>query len=158
MSLNLPDHEAWFITWDVMAEIKSHMEESESKNYVLLEGPSGNKWVPLRTTDFQKEIQAICAASPNSRIHLVLSDLGETKKIPDGFLRSCSQLVSVNMSGLTAVTSIGDGFLAGCPNLTAIDMSPAMASLPQASHLLQLWNITLGARAKKAHTVTEEDF
>jgi len=78
MSLNLPDHEAWFITWDVMAEIKSHMEESESKNYVLLEGPSGNKWAPLRTTDIKKdlpeELKAILISSPSSRMHLVLSD------------------------------------------------------------------------------------
>ena len=123
MALNLPDHETWFITWDIMAEIKSHMDAPFFNYVILMEPASDDTWVPLRTTDFQKEIRAICAASPNSRIHLVLSDLGETKKIPHDFLRSCSQLVSVNMSGLTAVTSIGGSFCYGCSSLTSVNMS-----------------------------------
>ena len=144
MALNLPEHEAWFMTWDLLAETRSHMEEP---NYVILEGaPSGNTWVPLQTTDIPREINAICASSATSRVHLVLSDLKETR-IRDDFLRECDQLVScvvrcskvtaigircfhfcssltsLDISGLTSVTSIGSNFLRGCSSLTSIDMS-----------------------------------
>ena len=133
------------MTWDLLAETRSHMEEP---NYVILEGtPSGNTWIPLQTTDIELEINAICASSATLRVHLVLSDLEETR-IPDGFLRNCNQLVScvvlercskvtaigadflsyssltsINMSGLIAVTSIDHNFLSGCSSLTSINMS-----------------------------------
>ena len=144
MALNLPEDEAWFVTWDLMAETKSYMEEP---NYAILEGTlSGNTWVPLQTTDIEREIKAICASNATSCVHVVLSNL-EGTEIPDDFLRDCDQLVScvvrsskvtsighnvlrgcssltsIDMSGLTAVTSIGDGFLRECSSLASIDMS-----------------------------------
>ena len=147
MALNLPEHEAWFMTWDLLAETRSHMEEP---NYVILEGaPSGNTWVPLQTTDINQiniQINAICASSATSRVHLVLSDLEETR-IHDDFLLNCDQLVScvvrcskvtaigircfhfcssltsLDISGLTSVTSIGDFFLHECRSLTSFNMS-----------------------------------
>ena len=122
IGLNLPEDEAWFATWHLMAETRAFLEEL---NYAILEGnASGDKWVLLQTTDIEKEFKAICSSSGGSRARLTArSGLTTVASIGNNFLFQCSNLTAIDLSGLTAVTSIGDWFLAGCPNLTVIDLS-----------------------------------
>ena len=118
IGLNLPEDEAWFATWHLMAETRAFLEEL---NYAILEGTaSGDKWVLLQTTDIEREFKAICSSSGGSRARLVLCAVASTGF---GFLAQCSNLTAIDLSGLTALTSIGDGFLADCLNLTAVDLS-----------------------------------
>ena len=67
-----------------------------------------------------------------------LSGLTAVTSIDGSFLFRCSSLQTINMSGLTAVTSIGTNFIEGCTSLTTVNMSPAIAALPQTSHLLKI--------------------
>jgi hypothetical protein len=51
-------------------------------------------------------------------------DLAGLTVIPDDFLEECSNLTSIDLSGLSNVTTIGDNFLGGSYDLTSIDLSP----------------------------------
>ena len=71
--LNLPEDESFFTPWDLLAEVKSFMEQL---NYVVLVGTTWRgpsvKWVPLLTEDIAKEFRAIRFLNAGSHAHLVL--------------------------------------------------------------------------------------
>ena len=139
IGLNLPEDEAWFATWHLMAETRAFLEEL---NYAILEGTaSGDKWVLLQTTDIEKEFKAICSSSGGSRARLTArSGLTAVTSIGIDFLADCSNLTAIDLSGLTAVASIGHSFLAGCSSLTSVNVSglPASSGIPQAVEFLHL--------------------
>ena len=49
--------------------------------------------------------------------------LGSLKKLGNNFLKDCSKLTSVGLSGLTGVEEIGDDFMSGCTNMSTVDFS-----------------------------------
>ena len=58
---------------------------------------------------------------PNNVNHLHL--IGEVEKIGDKFLQDCTDLKSLDLSGLSNVKVIGDKFLQGCTGLKSLDLS-----------------------------------
>ena len=53
-------------------------------------------------------------------LDLTGTDLSFVTTVGESFLRSCPNLTTANISGLTGVTAIGTHFLSGCPSLTEL--------------------------------------
>ena len=91
-----------FTTWDASAGIK--------QTYPLKNGGS-------LTIDYNADANKLTSVS--------LGSVKEnTTTIPNAFLKYCSNLSYIDLSGLCNVTTVGDDFLFGCGSLTFIDLAP----------------------------------
>jgi len=139
----------WFLTWDILEDampflthppiyvdirwtendLKKKVQELglERRQIVILINSSQLKGVPRDSATLGCRM-GHCPSGISSLLNptrvVMDASLLDVQEVGHGFLRGCSSLKEVDLSGLRNVQKMGDSFLYGCSSLQEVNLSP----------------------------------